>query len=106
LISAEGAKVTVHNDLPPVDLTGQLKAIQTSRERLAAERKKKDAEASASIAKSRADEEAKAAAEKAKVRATCTAIYKSTSDKKVGDLLVKEEQQVRACQALGLYPPR
>jgi hypothetical protein len=39
-------------------------------------------------------------------RATCSAVYRNTADKKVGDLTVKEEQQVRACQALGLYPPQ
>ena len=39
-------------------------------------------------------------------RATCGAVYRKASDKKVSDLTVKEEQQVRACQALGLYPPQ
>jgi hypothetical protein len=40
------------------------------------------------------------------IRAACSAIYKNTSDKKIRDLTVKEEQQVRNCQALGLYPPQ
>ena len=36
----------------------------------------------------------------------CAGIYKTTADKKVSDLTVKEAQQVQACQALGLYPPQ
>jgi len=32
-------------------------------------------------------------------------IYESTIDKKVRDLTVREEQQVKACQAFALYPP-
>jgi hypothetical protein len=39
-------------------------------------------------------------------RATCAAVYRNTADKKVSDLTVKEGQQVRACQAVGLYPPQ
>lgn len=46
------------------------------------------------------------AEEQAKVRAACQQAYNKTADKKVADLTVREEQQVRACQALGLYPPR
>ena len=40
------------------------------------------------------------------IRAACSAVYKSTADKKIRDLTVKEEQRVRNCQALGLYPPQ
>jgi hypothetical protein len=40
------------------------------------------------------------------IRAACSAVYKDTADKKIRDLTVKEEQQVRNCQALGLYPPQ
>ena len=74
--------------------------------RLAAEQKKKDAELNAHIAKARAEEEARNAKERRKVRAACTIIYQDTADKKLKDLTVREEQQVRACQALGLYPPQ
>jgi hypothetical protein len=56
---------------------------------------KKDAE----LAKEQAEE-------RQKVRAACALIYKNTANKKVGDLTVKEQQQVRECQALDLYPPR
>ena len=42
----------------------------------------------------------------AKDHAICVQVYKRTSNKKVSDLTVKEEQQVRACQLLGLYQPR
>jgi hypothetical protein len=73
------------------------------RKRLAAERKRKDAEAQARYAKAKAEEDARAAEERAKIRAACALIYENTANKKVGDLTVKEEQEVRACQALGLY---
>jgi len=61
-------------------------------------------------AEARTEEERKAAAAKAeerrKVRAGCAGLYQSTADKRVGDLTVREQQAVRACQALGLYPPQ
>jgi hypothetical protein len=76
------------------------------RKRDAAEQKKKDAERDARIAKERAAESARAAEERRKARVSCSGIYENTIDKKVGDLTVREEQQVRACQALGLYLPR
>lgn len=76
------------------------------RKRLAAEQKRKDAELDARIAKRKEEEESKAAEERRRVRAACSGIYQNTVDKKVKDLTVGEEQQVRACQALGLYPPR
>jgi hypothetical protein len=76
------------------------------RKRLAEEQKKKDAEVNARIAKSTAEREAAAAEERRKLRANCTLIYQNTIDTKVKDLTVREEQQVRACQVLGLYPPR
>jgi hypothetical protein len=82
-------------------------AAETARQkRIAAEQKKKDAERDARIARSRAEEEAKAAEERRRVRTACSGIYQNTVDKKVKDLTVGEEQQVRACQGLGLYPPR
>jgi hypothetical protein len=40
------------------------------------------------------------------IRASCSLIYRNTAEKKVGDLTVNEEQQVRRCQGLGLYPPK
>ncbi len=69
------------------------------RKRLAAEQKKKDAELDARLAKEKAEE-------RRRVRAACSGIYENTVDKTVSSLTVGEEQQVRACQALGLYPPR
>ena len=56
--------------------------------------------------RAKAIEEAGAADERARVRAACTLAFDTTANKRVGDLTVKEEQQVRACQALNLYPPR
>jgi len=70
-------------------------ADAADRKRLADEQKKRDAE-----------EEAEAAEKRRTVRAACAAIYKNTVDKKISDLTVREEQQVRACQTLGLYPPQ
>jgi hypothetical protein len=46
------------------------------------------------------------AAKEMKIRAACKVIYEKTADTKVKDLTVREEQQVRACQALNLYPPQ
>jgi hypothetical protein len=75
------------------------------RKRLAAEQKRKQAEADARYATMQAEKEGKAAEERRKIRAACSAIYQTTADTKLKDLTVKEEQQVRACQALNLYPP-
>lgn len=74
------------------------------RKRLAAEQNRKQAEAAARQTKIKTEEDARAAEERRKIRAACTVIYKNTIDKKVKDLTVREEQQVQACQALGLYP--
>ena len=54
----------------------------------------------------RVKKERESAARRQQIRAICTHVYKSTSDKKVSDLTVKEDQSVRSCQSLGLYPPR
>src|SRR4029077_2247667 len=56
--------------------------------------------------RAKAIEDASLAEDRARVRAACAAIYDITENKKVGDLTVKEDQQVRACQASDLYPPR
>jgi hypothetical protein len=74
--------------------------------RLAAEQKRKEAEAAAKFARIQAEENARAAEERRKVREACAAVYNTTADMKIKDLTVKQEQQVRACQALGLYPPQ
>lgn len=74
--------------------------------RIAAEQKKRDAEESLHNAKARMEQAAKDARERERLRAVCFEVYRMTADKKVGDLTVREEQQVRACQALGLYPPK
>jgi hypothetical protein len=74
--------------------------------RLAAERKRKETEENARLEKERADEQAKTAKQQQTLRAGCLLVYQNTADKKVSDLTVKEEQQVRACQALGLYSPK
>jgi hypothetical protein len=73
--------------------------------RLAAGRKMKQAAEDARLAKIEAEQDAKAAEERAKIRTACSKIYQDTIDKKVKDLTVREEQQVRTCQELDLYPP-
>jgi hypothetical protein len=35
----------------------------------------------------------------------CVAVYKKTIDEKVADLTTRESEQIKACMALGLYPP-
>ncbi len=37
---------------------------------------------------------------------SCSATYRKTIDKKNADLTVRESEQVKTCQSLGLYPPR
>jgi predicted P-loop ATPase len=86
----------------------EAKADAEEQKRLAEEAKeeaRKEALESARLTKLRAIQAAKDAEERRRIRAGCGAIYRSTADRKVSDLTVKEEQQVRACQALGLYPP-
>jgi len=41
-----------------------------------------------------------------KAKAACIEIYKSTSEKRLSDLTVREAQAVSACQSLGLYSAR
>jgi len=114
LVMAEsGGNVMSRHEGPTVDFTDQLKAIQRKRDveaarqqRLAADRKQKEANEAARLAQIQAEESARAAEERRKIRAACSAIYQSSIDKKVRDLTVREEQQVRACQASDLYPPR
>jgi hypothetical protein len=125
LLAAESDKTTiVGTNTEPLDLSNQLKAIQAQRDaeaveqakrdaaeaarqkRLTSQRKKKQAEVDARWAKMKAEEEAKAADERRKLRVACAVIYQNTIDKKIRDLTVREDQQVRACQRLGLYPPQ
>ncbi len=83
------------------------RAVETARRRkLAEERKQQAAKDTARAAKFKAEEDDKAAEERRKVRVACAAVYQATIDKKVKDLTVREEQQVRACQVLNLYPPK
>ena len=68
-------------------------------------RQARQADEQRKIARQLAERKAKAAEERRRVRAACVIIYQTTANKKLSDLTVKEEQQVRACQALGLYEP-
>jgi hypothetical protein len=107
-----GTKIIVEQEPPSPDFTDRLKAIQTNRDaeatrqrKLAEQRRQKEAKEAAVAAKLKAEQDAKAAEERRRVRAACAAIYQATIDKKVKDLTVREEQQVRECQMLNLYPP-
>jgi hypothetical protein len=87
--------------LPPSSQSPKGKQLaEEKRSQLVAEQKRNQGLADIRYAKAKAAEDA---AEKARIRAACATIYRNTADMKVKDLTVKEEQQVRACQALGLY---
>ena len=78
--------------------SGAVHLTKLQKEAMEAKEKKQAAE--------RVKKERESAARRQQIRAICTHVYKSTSDKKVSDLTVKEDQSVRSCQSLGLYPPR
>ena len=48
-------------------------------------------------------EEAAKEAERKRLQATCSALFRSTADRKVSDLTVRETQRVNACEGLGMY---
>jgi hypothetical protein len=101
------AEERAENDRATAEEQTKKDAAQAIRQkRLAAERKRKQAEESAREAKVQAEQDAKEAEARAKIRAACNTIYRNTVDKKIKDLTVREEQQVRTCQGLGLYPPQ
>jgi hypothetical protein len=87
-----------------VEIVGGTRVPATQAEKDAAEVTKLRSEVEK--ARKGLSEREQAAAERAKVRAACSVVYKNTANKKVGDLTVKEAQQVQGCQVLGLYPPR
>jgi hypothetical protein len=114
LVSAKiGTKVLVQQEPSAPDFTDRLKAIQNKRvaeearlRKAAEERKQKAVKDATRAAQLKAEEDAKAAEERRKMRVACMTVYQATIDKKVKDLTVREEQQVRACQVLNLYPPK
>jgi len=71
-----------------------------------AEQKKKEEAERPRRERAAAAERARIAEEHRRIRAACSMIYKSTANRKISDLTVGEDQQVKACQAVGLYPPR
>ena len=88
----------VANDL----LSETPESIARMKVKAAAEAKRQREEA-ARAASVRAERAAEIAREKAAVRAFCGRLYEQTANKRVADLTVKEEEQVRTCQAVGLY---
>jgi hypothetical protein len=77
--------------------------------------KKQAEDEAAKEATAEADAKAKKAAIEAEIREqkaelkkladTCKVVYRTTANKKIADLTVREDEQVKACQALGLYRP-
>jgi hypothetical protein len=102
VVAAEEAKLAAEKQAREKRLAAEQKraaaAAKARKEGLAAEQEK-------AAATERARESAKAAEEGEKIRKACRLVYLETADLKIGDLTVRQSQQVRACQALGLYPP-
>lgn len=86
----------------------KLQAAEGRKRALADEtkRRKRLAEEEARAKRAREVREAAEAEERIRLRSACSKIYEKTADKRIADLTVREEQQVRACQALGIYSPR
>ena len=84
------------------ELARKRQEAAAQRAKQAAEQKKRDID----LARLKTDEEAKVAAERATLRTNCALIYRNTANKRIGDLTVRESQQVQACQLLGLFPPK
>jgi hypothetical protein len=102
---AEGFKSPEDIRLEKEESAGKEAQEEERQRRLAVERKKRQAQERALAAKEKAESDRRKADEQRKLRATCSTIYRDTADKKIKDLTVREEQLVRTCQTLGLYPP-
>jgi hypothetical protein len=100
ILNAENKKLRINV------ATGERIDLEKQRELAAEAQAKQDAIEETRQRRTAAEQKQKNAALMRKVRDNCTTIYQNTVEKKVKDLTVGEEQQVRACQALGLYPPR
>jgi predicted nuclease of restriction endonuclease-like RecB superfamily len=87
-------------------VTGERIDLVKQRELAAEAQAKQDAIEEARQRRKNAELAARKAEEIRRLRENCRIIYDNTVDKKVKDLTVREEQQVRACQVLGMYPPR
>jgi len=88
-----GAEGWVATEL--VELTPESKKIKAAQDAAKAEQQKR----------ARAEQAEQLRRVRAELRARCAEVYKATIDKKINDLTVREEEQVKACRTLGLYPP-
>jgi hypothetical protein len=104
LISAESAK-HVRIDGITGERVDLAKLRADAEQRTAEEQKRKRDEEQAREAKLTAEREKEEAAERKRLEAVCRMVYRSTIDKKKSDLTVRQEQQIKACDALGMYPP-
>jgi hypothetical protein len=81
-------------------ILGDKAAIEAKYE---AERRAEDEKAAKKEQRKIQEEQQRIRIERLKIQAACSVIYQNTINKKVSDLTVREEQQIRACQALGVY---
>jgi hypothetical protein len=115
--SGDRLPVRIENSITePIDLTEELLTIKGKRDTDAAawlkekqnaddkQRIRDEAARQARLDEMRNADEAEAAQTR-RIKAACTVIYRNTANKKVSDLTVVEEEKVRACQALEMYPP-
>jgi hypothetical protein len=78
-----------------VELTPESKKIKAAQDAAKAEQQRR----------ARAEQAEEQRRARAELRARCAEVYKATIDKKISELTVREEEQVRACRTLGPYPP-
>lgn len=111
VLRADFKDIHINNEpLPRIDMITILAERKKQRE---AEQAKHDAAVKAQDARDAAEQKRRAelakqeqerkAAEYTRIKNACTSLYRNTANKKISDLTVAEDQQVRACQALGLY---
>jgi len=107
-------KPDLHEELKTIKVKRDAEAAALAEEerKAAEEQARQDAEEAArqkrleaEHTRKQAEADRKTAAERRRLQAVCRVVYRNTIDKKITDLTVREEQQVRACQALGMYPP-
>jgi len=87
------------------EAVAEAKAAAKAKQAAVQARAKAAAQKRADEAKKAADEE-NARHQAAAVQRLCAALYSNTADKKISDLTVKEEEQVRACQGIEMYHAR
>lgn len=85
---------------------GTHRHLGPERKRREAAERQKQKQLAAKDREREAAAEAQALEKRNRARSNCAEIYTATINKRIADLTVREEQQVRACQALGFYGPK